>query len=130
MRHYLNEHLITNYRILLEYNPDLNDALGRTKKFDKWLEKAAPIYFKWTQHNIPAAVIARRTGYQAELFNIFREALKLSKESRKNIRHIAKSTLHSSLVINRYTMSFLQKQKEEHGIIYQLYNKMKNNNAK
>lgn len=124
MRYYLQEHLVTNYKILLEYNPVPADALNRTKLFDKWLKENAPSYFAWTNTHIPLAKLARRINYQEKAFCAKRKAIFNKKKPIERIMHVVKRALQSSIFNNRYTMRIKQKLKDNNGIIYRIYKKI------
>ena len=129
-RKYLNyiidQHLVTNYRIQLEFDPDTERGIERAKEFDSWLKENAPDYYTRAEKNSRLASLLHRCHYSEKTFAKYRKLEERSKVSlKKRIKRKGKKILHSKLFSNRYTMKFIRKQKETNGFIYRAYMKMK-----
>ena len=121
IRYILEQHLNTNYRILLEFDPDLRQGLDRMRQFDQWLRENAPDYYAWTEKHIRRARLARGLDYNAEKFCAKRKAREDPKNPAKRIKHAVKEVLHSPVFMNRYTMHFVRSQKDGNGWLYKTY---------
>ena len=64
-------------------------------------------------------------GHVSERFRINRKASAESRKPVQKFKRTIKSVLYSPVCMNRYTMGFLREQKEKHGIVFQLLQKLK-----
>ena len=122
----LNQHLITNYRILYEFDPDLNRGVEKAKAFDEWLKANAPKYYSWTEKNDALASKARSSRYDIEQIKKYKNTMLMPKVSLKSkVKRGIKKILHSPLFLNRFTAGYIRKQKDNNGWLYRAYKRLK-----
>ena len=118
----LNQHLITNYRILLEFDTDFARGADRAKQFDQWLKDHAPGYYQWTEENIGFVRAGRKAQYSLSwIAEQHKRGNSANNAEKQTVRQLYEKALHSPVFMNRYTMSFIRKQKDNNGIIYKAY---------
>ena len=121
IRYILDQLLMTNYRILLEFDPNLQRGFDRMWQFDQWLKENAPDYYVWSEKHIRRVSLARGLNYNAEKFSAKLKARGNPKNPAKRIKHAVKEVLHSPVFMNRYTMHFVCSQKDGNGWLYKTY---------
>lgn len=126
LRCLLYEHLATNYRILFEFDSDLERGLLRAKCFDQWLKENGPLYYDWAGDNIGPVNFARRHAYRVQDVEKAHIPFLVQKESLKDkVKKEAKKVLHSRLFMNQLTYRFILSQKDSNGSIYKAYTRFK-----
>lgn len=65
-------------------------------------------------------------GHRSEQYHAERKASAVFRQPVQSLKHTLKSVLYSPVFMNRYTMGFLREQKEKHGIVFQVVQKLKN----
>lgn len=126
IRYILEQHLKTNYQILLDFNPDMMHGLKCMQTFDVWLCEQAPSYFNWTQEKLKLVHAVRWAKYDLSKVQRLKKNRERIRRFRKvSIKQIGGKVLHSRLLVNRFTRGIIRRQKENRGWLYRFYQKHK-----
>lgn len=126
MRYILEEHLKTNYQILLEFDPDPEHGIEKAKAFDNWLHENARDYYESVPRVSVLAKALRQANYSVSAFLKAKKSTETKKiPLKKRLKRKAKRLLFSKLFKNRYTMKFIRRQKDTNGLVYRMYMRAK-----
>ena len=121
----LKQHLITNYRILTEFNPNTDDAVAKAKEFDSWLKENGLAYYSWADGLMNVRSL-RRSGYSPNTIKQLQKKKNKTKLlSKTKLKNFVKKVIHSRLFLNRFTTGFIRGQKDNNGFLYRLYKRIK-----